>query len=62
MYMYVSSLIVSVSCAAPQQSWGHSFNFSVWFVELRGEVEGVRVRKALRWMEEVGEGSLWVLY
>ena len=39
---------------APLQSWGPSFSFSVWFVELRGVVEEGRVKEALRWYEEVG--------
>ena len=39
---------------APLQSWGPSFSFSVWFVELRGVVEEGRVKEALSWYEEVG--------
>lgn len=38
---------------APLQSWGPSFSYSVWYVELRGVMEEARVGEARRGYEEV---------
>jgi len=37
----------------PLQSWGPSFSYSVWYVELRGVMEEARVGEARRGYEEV---------
>uniref|UniRef100_A0A8D9A7M5 Muskelin n=1 Tax=Cacopsylla melanoneura TaxID=428564 RepID=A0A8D9A7M5_9HEMI len=36
----------------PIQSWGPSFNFSVWYVELRGDDDRTRVKRAGQWLEQ----------
>ena len=38
----------------PIQSWGPSFNFSIWFVALNGVDDEEVVRPALEWHREVG--------
>lgn len=38
---------------APLQSWGPSFSYSVWYVELHGVMEEARVGEARRGYEEV---------
>ncbi|XP_017304065.1 muskelin [Diaphorina citri] len=36
----------------PFQSWGPSFNFSIWYVELQGDDDSGRVRRAAQWLEQ----------
>lgn len=37
----------------PLQSWGATFNFSIWFVELKGSDEYTEVEKAIDWFHSV---------
>lgn len=37
----------------PLQSWGPSFNFSIWYVELTGIDSWDVVKKSLDWFNEV---------
>lgn len=37
----------------PIQSWGASFNFSVWYVELQGVDDPDVVRPCIRWYNRV---------
>ncbi|KAK7582298.1 hypothetical protein V9T40_013743 [Parthenolecanium corni] len=39
----------------PLQSWGSSFNFSIWFVELRGTDDNVIIEKAVDWFHSYRE-------
>ena len=39
----------------PLQSWGPSFNFSIWFVALAGDDSDDTVKPAIAWHEEVSE-------
>lgn len=39
----------------PTQSWGPSFNYSIWYVELHGREEEQLVRPALSWLTEFRE-------
>ena len=40
----------------PIQSWGPSFNFSIWYVALEGDDSPEIVRSALRWHDRVSRG------
>lgn len=37
----------------PLQSWGSCFNFSIWFVELKGVANAEIVEPALEWFKKV---------
>ena len=37
----------------PLQSWGSSYNFSIWFVELKGSDSLDEVKKAVQWFDKV---------
>ena len=37
----------------PLQSWGPSFNFSIWYVALAGDDSDDTVKPAIAWHEEV---------
>jgi len=39
----------------PLQSWGPSFNFSVWYVELSGDDSPSKVQQSIKWQKEVRE-------
>ena len=39
----------------PMQSWGPSFNFSIWYVALAGDDSDDTVKPAIAWHEEVSE-------
>lgn len=45
----------------PLQSWGPSFNFSIWFVELLGIDDWEVVKPCLDWFNEVSE-ILYLFY
>lgn len=37
----------------PLQSWGATFNFSIWFVELKGSDDFEEIEKAVEWFHSV---------
>ena len=37
----------------PIQSWGYTYNFSIWFVELKGSADVEEVEKAAKWFDTV---------
>src|SRR6218665_858454 len=41
------------SFSVPIQSWGASFNFSIWYVELQGVDDPEVVRPCIRWYNTV---------
>jgi uncharacterized membrane protein len=38
----------------PLLSWGPSFNFSIWFVELQGEDDASLVKESVQFFHDVG--------
>ena len=40
---------------SPIQSWGPSFNFSIWYVALNGDDSEETVAPAIKWHEEVAK-------
>jgi len=42
-----------VTLTVPIQSWGHSFNFSIWYVELQGIDEPSIVKPCMNWYNTV---------
>lgn len=45
----------------PLQSWGSSFNFSIWFVELRGTDDSIEIEKAADWFHSVSFGVITIV-
>ena len=56
-YQVLFIAMVSVPLPAALKSWGPSFSYSVWYVELRGVMEEARVGEARRGYEEVRRGG-----
>lgn len=46
----------------PLESWGPSFNFSIWYVELKGSSDWSVVKPALDWLNLVSRPNLKSLY
>ena len=39
----------------PLQSWGCTYNFSIWFIELKGSDNFNEVKKAVEWFDTVSD-------
>ena len=42
----------------PLQSWGPMFAYSVWYLELQGVTDQVRVSQAQQWLSQVSSGMI----
>ena len=49
----VSTIIHTLSFPVPIQSWGPSFNFSIWYVELTGTEDPDVVKRCMNWYNTV---------
>lgn len=52
--VYASFFLLFLSSPVPLLSWGPSFNFSIWYVELNGIDDPDVVQPCLNWYSKVG--------
>lgn len=54
---------VDLSCVTvPLMSWGPSFNFSIWYIELHGIEDPDVVQPCLNWYSKVSNWWCWLRY
>lgn len=54
---------VDLTCVTvPLMSWGPSFNFSIWYIELHGIEDPDVVQPCLNWYSKVSNWWCWLRY
>lgn len=58
-YTILTRCIIFLCVSVPLMSWGPSFNFSIWYIELHGIEDPDVVQPCLNWYSKVS--TLWLL-